>query len=51
MTLSGHEQEVCGLKWNHNGTQLASGGNDNLLHIWDEGRDTARYKIDAHCAC
>ena len=50
MTLSGHEQEVCGLKWNHNGTQLASGGNDNLLHIWDEGRDTARYKIDAHCA-
>lgn len=50
MTLAGHEQEVCGLKWNHNGTQLASGGNDNLLHVWDEGKETARYKIDAHCA-
>ena len=32
--LRGHEQEVCGLKWSPSGTQLASGGNDNLLHIW-----------------
>ncbi|XP_031484622.1 cell division cycle 20.2, cofactor of APC complex-like isoform X1 [Nymphaea colorata] len=31
----GHEQEVCGLKWSSSGQQLASGGNDNLLHIWD----------------
>ncbi|GAV89899.1 WD40 domain-containing protein [Cephalotus follicularis] len=31
----GHEQEVCGLKWSASGQQLASGGNDNLLHIWD----------------
>lgn len=31
----GHSQEVCGLKWNQEGTQLASGGNDNLLCIWD----------------
>ena len=30
----GHEQEVCGLKWNPEGTQLASGGNDNLLLVW-----------------
>ena len=30
----GHEQEVCGLKWSPSGTQLASGGNDNLLHVW-----------------
>ena len=34
-TLSGHSQEVCGLKWSPDGTQLASGGNDNLLNIWD----------------
>ncbi|KAL5660358.1 hypothetical protein ACJX0J_027483, partial [Zea mays] len=27
-------QEVCGLKWSGAGQQLASGGNDNLLHIW-----------------
>ena len=36
--LQGHTQEVCGLKWAPNGTQLASGGNDNLLNIWDERR-------------
>ncbi|KAK3236203.1 ubiquitin-protein transferase activating protein [Cymbomonas tetramitiformis] len=35
-TLFGqHSQEVCGLKWSPSGQQLASGGNDNLLHIWD----------------
>src|SRR5271154_1925514 len=37
--LEGHTQEVCGLKWSEDGTQLASGGNDNLLMVWDEGRD------------
>ena len=50
MTLRGHQQEVCGLKWNADGTQLASGGNDNILNIWDDGKDVARFKIDAHCA-
>lgn len=30
-----HRQEVCGLKWSPNGQQLASGGNDNMLCIWD----------------
>ncbi|KAL8463890.1 hypothetical protein ACS0TY_033729 [Phlomoides rotata] len=34
-TYEGHHQEVCGLKWSSSGQQLASGGNDNLLHIWD----------------
>ena len=33
--LSSHEQEVCGLKWSPSGQQLATGGNDNLLHVWD----------------
>lgn len=31
----GHTQEVCGLSWSPDGTHLASGGNDNLLNIWD----------------
>ena len=31
----GHEQEVCGLKWSFDGSQLASGGNDNKLMIWN----------------
>eukprot|EP00697_Spironema_sp_BW2_P010618 gnl/Spiro4/25946_TR12926_c0_g1_i1.p1 gnl/Spiro4/25946_TR12926_c0_g1~~gnl/Spiro4/25946_TR12926_c0_g1_i1.p1 ORF type:complete len:326 (+),score=103.89 gnl/Spiro4/25946_TR12926_c0_g1_i1:413-1390(+) len=34
-TLLGHSQEVCGLRWSPNGLQLASGGNDNLLNVWD----------------
>ncbi|KAL8063871.1 hypothetical protein ABFX02_01G054600 [Erythranthe guttata] len=33
-TYRGHTQEVCGLQWCSSGQQLASGGNDNLLHIW-----------------
>ncbi|PKA45967.1 Protein fizzy-like 2 [Apostasia shenzhenica] len=31
----GHQEEVCGLKWSSSGQLLASGGNDNLMHIWD----------------
>lgn len=31
----GHQQEVCGLKWSASGCQLASGGNDSLVFIWD----------------
>lgn len=34
-TLSGHSEEVCGLKWSLDGTQLASGANDNTLNIWN----------------
>ncbi|EFH50594.1 hypothetical protein ARALYDRAFT_489532 [Arabidopsis lyrata subsp. lyrata] len=30
-----HTQEVCGLKWERSGQQLASGGNVNVVHIWD----------------
>ena len=29
-----HQQEVCGLKWSFDGSQLASGGNDNFLMVW-----------------
>ena len=34
-TFQGHSSEVCGLKWSPKGDQLASGGNDNILNIWD----------------
>mmetsp|Transcript_22970 Transcript_22970/g.56599 ORF Transcript_22970/g.56599 Transcript_22970/m.56599 type:complete len:537 (-) Transcript_22970:43-1653(-) len=30
-----HEQMVVGLKWNNDGDMLASGGNDDMLCIWD----------------
>ncbi|KAF3699353.1 Cell division cycle protein 20 -like protein p55CDC [Channa argus] len=33
-TLTGHSQEVCGLKWSPDGRYLASGGNDNLVSVW-----------------
>lgn len=33
--LKGHKQEICGLKWSHDEQQLASGGNDNKLLIWN----------------
>ncbi|CAM0951073.1 unnamed protein product [Alopecurus aequalis] len=34
-TYRGHAAEVCGLRWSGSCRQLASGGNDNLVHIWD----------------
>ena len=33
--LRGHKQEVCGLQWSPDEQQLASGGNDNKLLVWD----------------
>lgn len=33
--LVSHVGEVCGLEWRADGAQLASGGNDNLVSIWD----------------
>lgn len=30
-----HTGEVCGLEWRSDGLQLASGGNDNVVNIWD----------------
>ncbi|KAL1939059.1 hypothetical protein VTO73DRAFT_10319 [Trametes versicolor] len=35
MELLGHQGEVCGLKWRADGDLLASGGNDNVLNVWD----------------
>ncbi len=49
-TLQSHTQEVCGLKWSEDGSQLASGGNDNILCLWDEGRDQPRFRLDHHQA-
>lgn len=33
--LISHTSEVCGLEWRSDGAQLATGGNDNLVSIWD----------------
>lgn len=37
-TYGGHRQEVCRLKWSPSGKQLARGGQDNLLNLWDRSR-------------
>ncbi|KAJ0250262.1 Protein FIZZY-RELATED 1 [Hirschfeldia incana] len=34
--LIGHRSEVCGLKWSHDNRELASGGNDNKLLVWNQ---------------
>ena len=30
-----HSQQICGLAWSGNGNYFASGGNDNLCHLFD----------------
>lgn len=47
---NGHSQEVCGLKWSPDGTQLASGGNDNLLNIWNDLDENPVFQRSEHTA-
>lgn len=49
-TYDGHKQEVCGLTWSPDGSALASGGNDNLMFIWDQAAGRARHCITDHGA-
>lgn len=49
--LTGHRQEVCGLKWSPNGKQLASGGNDNKLIVWEgTEKSSPQWKFGHHTA-
>ena len=48
--LVGHKQEVCGLRWNTEDGQLASGGNDNKLMVWDKLSETPLWKFSDHTA-
>ncbi|KAI0115479.1 WD40-repeat-containing domain protein [Nemania sp. FL0031] len=48
--LVGHKQEVCGLKWNSEDGQLASGGNDNKLMVWDKLSEQPLWKFSDHTA-
>ena len=42
--LVGHKQEICGLKWNTETNQLASGGNDNKIFVWDSFDESWLYR-------
>ncbi|EPZ34524.1 WD40 repeat-like protein [Rozella allomycis CSF55] len=48
--VTGHKQEICGLKWNVHNQQLASGGNDNKLLVWDKLNEKPLYKFSDHKA-
>lgn len=45
-----HKQEVCGLKWSFDGSQLASGGNDNKLMVWSLNSSSPLMKSSNHNA-
>ncbi|KAF9961939.1 ubiquitin-protein transferase activating protein [Modicella reniformis] len=48
--LLNHTNEVCGLAWRSDGMQLASGGNDNVVNIWDARSTTPKYTKSDHRA-
>ncbi|GJJ69185.1 hypothetical protein EMPS_01531 [Entomortierella parvispora] len=35
-----HDGVVCGMAWNQDGIHLATGGNDNLVKVWDSRKMT-----------
>nr|AVZ23618.1 cell cycle switch protein 52 A1 [Eriobotrya japonica] len=48
--LSGHKSEVCGLKWSYDNRELASGGNDNRLFVWNQHSTQPVLKYCEHTA-
>jgi len=56
--LAAHRSEVCGLRWSPDGRELASGGNDNMVLVWNarltgaSGAEAASpmLRFDAHTA-
>lgn len=45
-----HSQEVCGLKWNPESNKLASGGNDNMVYVYDGTSRLPVLKFEEHTA-
>lgn len=48
--LLAHGAEVCGLTWRSDGALLASGGNDNLVNIWDARSAVPKFSKTQHTA-
>ena len=42
--------QVCGLKWSPDDRELASGGNDNQLYIWNLNSQAPLLKFSDHSA-
>lgn len=50
MKHSAHKQEVCGLQWSPHDQQLASGGNDNQLYVWNPRYSRPLHRFSEHTA-
>ncbi|GJV71425.1 FIZZY-related 2-like protein [Tanacetum coccineum] len=48
--LNGHKSKVCGLKWSYDNRELASGGNDNRLFVWNQHSTQPVLKYCEHTA-
>ncbi|PQQ06637.1 hypothetical protein Pyn_29733 [Prunus yedoensis var. nudiflora] len=48
--LVGHKSEVCGLKWSNDDRELASGGNDNQLLVWNQHSQQPALRLTEHTA-
>ncbi|CAI4463147.1 AAC_collapsed_G0020290.mRNA.1.CDS.1 [Saccharomyces cerevisiae] len=49
-TIESHTQEVCGLKWNVADNKLASGGNDNVVNVYEGTSKSPILTFDEHKA-
>lgn len=49
-TWEEHTGEVCGLSYKSDGLQLASGGNDNTVMIWDTRTSLPQFSKKTHTA-
>jgi cell division cycle protein 20 (cofactor of APC complex) len=49
-SFNNHASEVCGLAWRADGQQLASGGNDNVVNIWDARSAIPKFTKTNHTA-
>lgn len=49
-SFENHVSEVCGLAWRADGQQLASGGNDNMVNIWDARSSVPKFTKTNHTA-
>jgi len=56
LMTAAHSQEVCGMAWSPDGRTLASGGNDNILNLWNSvagecfGGSSPQFSLGQHQA-
>ena len=48
--LNAHEDSICCVRWSVEGKLLASGGNDNAVHIWETEKSVPKLSIRQHRA-